>query len=365
MEVDTVNIKKLSEMLHKIDNSIQSENVDEKLVKMTGATFETILGQDWWISAKRLTLGNVMQGTGFRLRYETVSRSCSVRTNLGRGRLLLKHLLDLQILSKVIHAFICLGMFPVTTFLGHKDYQQRLLQFSKKIDRVTWSCLHLDDAEWLDLSWDQPTQVTHELVPSCDLGVSVTLLEGWPLVTHVQESSVAGEDGKVEVGDVILQINGVNVVGSKTVEKLLNLISKGKRLPMKIKVTKCFDHKSAELFPPLIPFLKSVKIDVEELQRRNYLTKRSVRNNSDDVDEEFNPLEDSDDESSERRTGHSCLYLGSVNVGSSGDFDRIEFGITRVLNCIHDTRNHVSNLQIADMDVRLYNQETDQLILRF
>ena len=82
--------------------------------------------------------------------------------------------------------------------------------------------------------------------------------------------------------------------------------------------------------------------------------------------EDYNPLEDSDDEENDKvRTGHSCLYIGSVNVGNSGDFDRIEFGINRVLSVLPARCGQVTSLQLTDMELRLFPHNSDELILRW
>ena len=59
-----------------------------------------------------------------------------------------------------------------------------------------------------------------------------------------------------------------------------------------------------------------------------------------------------------------CLYIGSVNVGVSGDFDRIEFGIKRVLGCLPSTAGHISVLQLSDMELRLFKHLSDEVIFR-
>merc|ERR1712098_856746 len=191
------------------------------------------------------------------------------------------------------------------------------------------------------------------------------LVQGWAVVTNVQETSVAAEDDKVEIGDIITHVNGVSVVGSSSTEKMVNLISDSKRKPVTLTVTKCFDTDSYQLFPPIVPLLKTAGLHVEDLQRKYYLTRRGARKFVVSGDDEFNPLDDSDDEDHVSRVGYTCLYIGSVNVGCSGDYDRIEFGITRVLSCLPSTCGHVSVLQLSDMELRLFRHVSDDIILRY
>ena len=80
--------------------------------------------------------------------------------------------------------------------------------------------------------------------------------------------SVAAEDGKVERGDVITHINGTNVTGpSQSVDKLVSLVSKAKGKPITMKVTKCFDASKGHIYSAVLPLLKSLGIDTEELRR--------------------------------------------------------------------------------------------------
>lgn len=72
---------------------------------------------------------------------------------------------------------------------------------------------------------------------------------------------------QVQVGDVITHINGVSLIGEKSTDKMLSLISKGKRKPISMTVTKCFNVASERLYPPIVPLLKSVGLDVDEIYR--------------------------------------------------------------------------------------------------
>ena len=49
----------------------------------------------------RLTNGKILEGTSFRFKLEMISKNSNVFTDRGKGRLLVKHLLDAHLLSKV------------------------------------------------------------------------------------------------------------------------------------------------------------------------------------------------------------------------------------------------------------------------
>ena len=195
-----------------------------------------------------------MAGTSYRLRYETVARDRDVRTDVGRGRLLFKHLLDCGLVSRVLAMAV-------------EEVREEVTRLAGLLDTNTWQELSLQSSVWLDHTWDLPNQEVLEFVPSLDLGVHVILVQGWPVVTLVQPGSVAAEDDKVEVGDVVTHINQESVVGASNTDKLLGLISKAKGKPILLTVTKCFDVETRELSSPLLPLIKAAGIDVEDLQR--------------------------------------------------------------------------------------------------
>ena len=197
-----------------------------------------------------------MSGSSYRLRYETVTRDRDLKTDVGRGRLLFKHLLDCGLVTRVL---VRLG--------EEEEVREEVMRLAGLLDSNTWQELSLQSSVWLDQTWELPTQELLEFVPSLDLGVHVILVQGWPVVTKVQQGSVAAEDDKVEVGDIVTHINRESVVGAGNTDKLLGLISKAKGKPILLGVTKCFDLETSELSPALLPLIKAAGIDVEDLQR--------------------------------------------------------------------------------------------------
>ena len=280
------------------------------------------------------------------------------------GRLLLLHILQLCILTKVLEVVTILGMYPPSTLLGSQAGSQAMLALARSVDSHTWPGVDTTHCTWLHATWRQPLQEEHELVPSSDLGVYVTLVEGRAVVTSVQTGSVAAEDDKVEVGDVITHINDECVIGMQSTDKLCKLLNKGKGKPINLKVTKCFDHQKQEIFQPIVKLLKKASIDVEELQRKYFFTKRGkcTKRNEDEV---FNPLEDDDEDTLNNRPGFPCLYLGSVNVGPCGDVDKIEFGMRKVMSLSPAGDGHPSILQLQDLDLKLVRLSSSDLVFKF
>ena len=77
-----------------------------------------------------------------------------------------------------------------------------------------------------------------------------------------------------------------------------------------------------------------------------------------------NLSEDEEEDLAKVRPGFTCLYIGSVNVGCSGDFERIEFGIRRVLGNLPGSGGHLTLLQLTDIEVKLFQYVSEECILR-
>ena len=339
---------------------------EKELVEQVGSVIETILGDNWWEVAGRISRSKTMFGTGYKARFDLVQNNTDLQTVKGKGRLLLLHILHLGIMTKVLGVITTLGMYPSYTLLGTQAGSQAALALARSADSQPWTGIDLANWSWLHVTWKLPVVECHELVPASDLGVYVTLVEGMPLVTNVQAGSVAAEDDKVEVGDAITHINTECVIGMNSTDKICKLLNKGKGKPIIIKVTKCFEHEKQEIFQPLVPLLKRINIDVEELQRKYFFTKRGkCMRKKEDVDEVFNPLEDDDEDMQNIRPGFTCLYLGSVNVGPCGDVDRIEFGMKKVMTLSPAGDGHPSVLQLHDIDLKLVRLSSSELVFKF
>ena len=244
---------------------------------------------------------------------------------------MLKKLLTHRILTKVVAQASHMQCLP--NFQESPEFGLKLLEITTRLDKLTWRLE--GEGEWLDFGWGEPITRQHQLVPTKDLGVYITLVEGRCIVTDVLPGSVAGEENKVERGDVLTRLMDTSLIGIESTNKICRLLSKDRGRPISLTVAKAFQPESGELFPPLVPLLKRAGLDVEELQRRYFFTNRGRKKGLGPAEEDFNPLEEEDGDydggvDNEEVHGLPCLYLGSVSVGPSGDVDRLGLGIDKV-----------------------------------
>jgi len=117
--------------------------------------------------------------------------------------------------------------------------------------------------------------------------------------------------------------------------------------------------------PPTVPLLKKAGINVEELQRRYFFTKRGKRLEVRAGTEDFDPMEDEDgcsglEEVGDGReetcleTGIACVYLGSVSVGIHGDITHsLGMAMDKVLSHPQPSAGQPCVLRVSELCVGL------------
>ena len=129
--------------------------------------------------------------------------------------------------------------------------------------------LDLDNFAFLDSTWERPVYEQLDLVPCKDLGLMVCSVEGHIFVTKVKPFSVAGEDDKVEVGDVIISIDNVLVfdISPEFIAKMIKKL--GGRVPISLAIAKARRRtKFAEVYPSFVPYLRYCGLEIDILQKK-------------------------------------------------------------------------------------------------
>ncbi|XP_070513757.1 uncharacterized protein [Cardiocondyla obscurior] len=171
-------------------------------------------------------------------------------------------------------------------------------------------------------TWQMPKCVALELVPCKSLGISVCFTNDKALIVNVNEKSVAAEDKKVEIGDVLDEING-NVINGDSKGKLRKIMKKANGQPIMLHIIKHYTKKSCELYEPIVHLIKNSGIEsmkfliqipqadqVAEATKKNQISKSGCKALS---------------------SGFFVRYCGSVHVGMEGDVRQIEKAIWRLL----------------------------------
>lgn len=283
---------------------------------------------------------------------EAIKKSKKTQTDTGRGRCFIRQALvkkflvaPVQLLAR-LEEFTAIWYNENDSILGNEILREILLSLLLSLKELDFD-LELKNASFLDLTWEIPTFRHYEFVPCDDLGLHLRTVKGYPVVVEVDRGSVAGEDNKIEVGDVLDEMCGQCLRG-KGKMTMQNILEDYQGLPIHICVLKSYD-KDGYQFAPIKRLLDKSNIpdlsptspksdslfDWEDKPRPEAILPEDV---CDEV-----PVHDS-----EGRATYNTVYLGKALLGKHGGVNMIEVGVAEVLS-------RSSNIQ----DVRLDLGEKD------
>ncbi|XP_074093915.1 uncharacterized protein LOC141524144 [Cotesia typhae] len=287
------------------------------------------------------------------LAFEAVSQNEKIQTPVGKLRLfiricLMKKCFHLPVQMLVRKPGVSRNYYEPTSILGDEILGEIFLSVLLQISRLQF-CLNIRNARFLDDTWQLPELLIFELVPCKTLGVSVCFTKGKALVVNVQENSVAAEDGKVEVGDVLDEIKS-QVLTTNTRGKLGKLLKKSFGQPITLHIIKK-RYKSNELYGPIATLIKNCGIDrlkvilkpqkpVECLEQKAVV---EVKKNPD------NP-------------GYRVAYCGNISTGTAGDVKQIEQAISKLIKR-GDIKFIDVKFECLEIGIKVTQESDDSVIL--
>ncbi|XP_011873485.1 PREDICTED: uncharacterized protein LOC105565142 isoform X3 [Vollenhovia emeryi] len=262
----------------------------------------------------------------FLLAVEQAKQNAKVRTSAGRLRLLIRICLarrclhmPVEILSRI--PTLATEFYNLKSILGDDILREILLSVLLQCSKFNFK-LNLRNAAFLDDTWQMPKCVALELVPCKSLGISVCFTNDKALVVNVNEKSVAAEDNKVEIGDVLDEINE-HVINGDSKGKLRKIMRKASGQPIMLHIIKLYTKKSCELYEPIVHLIK--KSGIESMKSLIQVSRL------DRVEEATKKSQTSKPGRKALNSGFFVKYCGSVHVGAEGDVKQIEKAIWRLL----------------------------------
>ncbi|XP_034940507.1 uncharacterized protein [Chelonus insularis] len=293
----------------------------------------------------------------FTLAVENVSQNQKVQTSTGKLRLLIRTCLTKKCLHTPVELLVrtpgmALDYYEPNSILGDEILGEIFLSALLQISKLQFN-LNLRNARFLDESWQLPECHFMELVPCKSLGVSVCFTNGKALVVNVQENSVAAEDDKVEIGDVLDEINR-EVLTSNNRGNLGRIIKKSSGLPVDLYVIKGRFKQSGDFYGPIISLIKQSGIE------RAQKVLKSPKNTTDKVlekSEEVNRSADTDP-----NIGYQVTYCGSISTGTEGDVKQIEPAIRKLLKTDDIKSIHV-RFECLEIGVKVTQKSNEEVLL--
>ncbi|XP_045581241.2 uncharacterized protein [Procambarus clarkii] len=273
--------------------------------------------RDYWSWVERTAHTSAgLKGT-YKSTVETVASNQCVTTPQGRGRLFIRHALKSKCLHVPVETVVRMrcndGVYDEDSIIGNEILGEIFLSLLYQCSHIDFD-LKLENASFLDETWQLPVCQEYELVPCMDLGIYLGHVNGRAVVVKVEEGSVAAEDNKIEIGDVIDEAFGICINGWRR-GRVSSLLRQKRGLPVSLKVIKGH-YSNGSVFPGVVPLLRRLHLDVDSLQ------------------EQFREVALAENQEtsliSNQIGGQAVQYLGSVSVGGCGDVSQIEHAVTAV-----------------------------------
>ncbi|PSN36850.1 hypothetical protein C0J52_14969 [Blattella germanica] len=167
--------------------------------------------------------------------------------------------------------------------------------------------LNLSNAAFLDETW---------LLPLC-----TNFVNSKGVIVGIKSDSVAAEDDKIEVGDILDELNGNHITTSRR-GRLSAIMRKGHGRPIVVNIIKAHLPETGDLYPPIIGLLRRAHLDPDEV-RSHYCDKMKEGNGE--------KIEQKKKLPPAVRPGIDVKYVGSVSTGRHGDVKQIEHAVTEVV----------------------------------
>eukprot|EP00095_Tigriopus_kingsejongensis_P003653 maker-scaffold11_size778918-snap-gene-0.13 protein:Tk03653 transcript:maker-scaffold11_size778918-snap-gene-0.13-mRNA-1 annotation:"hypothetical protein BRAFLDRAFT_120280" len=257
-----------------------------------------------------------------------IKKITAIKSNLGRGRHFLRCCLNNGWLTSLVISlrnWKSIDQWYQPDALLLRNPNESFMVILPDLDLLHFD-LHLANRSFLDDAWQLPIYRRFELVPCGDLGLMVCSVQGRIVVTKVKANSCAGEDGKIQMGDLIDDIDATPTYGMDP-DAIGRIVKKCTKRPLAIGVVKA--EKNGRVFPPLKPLLERTSIDVKALEVRweqklkwrpnSLLLDDDDHNAKGDGEDEFDPLlDDEEDFTTIVQSGTELLYIGSLRISACG-----------------------------------------------
>ncbi|RZC42927.1 uncharacterized protein BDFB_012717, partial [Asbolus verrucosus] len=309
----------------------------------------------------------------------------SVRTGLGKFRLLMRYCLkrkclhvpleslvspygseddlfkkSLQISSNRTEIF-----YRKNSIIGDEILSAILLSVLLQCNKINFQ-LQLDNVAFLDSTWQLPEMVKLEVVPCKNLGMSISFSDDKAVIVHIKPNSVASEFAEISAGDVLANLNGIEI-NSSCKGRLNTILHSSKGRPINLVIIKAFHKESQNIFPPIKAILQNLQIGVDKIIRNaQHIENGGSRYRFFLADVLFLHRLICSDVSISKNTkiGYRATYLGFIDVGDNGSVKQIEEAVKRRLFISKEVLEEPVIFEVGEMCIKVFNLESNDIILK-
>ncbi|XP_008196619.1 uncharacterized protein LOC103313907 isoform X2 [Tribolium castaneum] len=267
---------------------------------------------------------------------QEVQKCKSVKTPIGKFRLLIRYCLVNKCLHFPLEALNKSDKKPYiyerNSIIGDEILSTILLSVLLQCKKINFQ-LDLFNYYFLDLTWGIPDRVKLELVPCQSLGINISFSENRAVIVHIRPNSVASESGEITVGDILANLNDVEI-NSSCKGRLNTILRLSKGRPINLIIIKA-SHNN-DIFAPFKTILRDLKLGAnhEQTPRQN-----------------------------EPKSGFKAAYLGCVSVGCKGSVKQIEEALKFHLNKFEINDRKPVSIEIGEINVKIL-LETGEILFK-
>ncbi|OAD61942.1 hypothetical protein WN48_05509 [Eufriesea mexicana] len=303
-----------------------------------------------WYWLEEITEKYFCSCSTYSLVVEQVKQNPKVYTPTGRFRLLIKTCLMRKCLHMPVELLVrtplmATDYYDKNSILGDNILGEIFLSVLLLSSKLNFK-LNLRNSSFLDESWQLPECLALELVPCKSLGISVCFIKGKALIVNLDKNSVAAEDDKVEIGDVLDEINE-NAITSNTKGQLRKFMEKAVGQPHRNK-------KTYELYAPIVHLIRNSGIEG---------LKTILKKFNSEIHDESEKTEMTKSENESLNAGFSVKYCGCVYIGTEGHVKLIEKAILQVLRS-EDIKSISVKFECLELGIRVTQDSNDTVICK-
>ncbi|XP_017768613.1 PREDICTED: uncharacterized protein LOC108556841 [Nicrophorus vespilloides] len=330
------------------------ERIFAKGILQKPNSFGIIRRIDAWTWMERIS--NELNDFGYKSSVESARNRKDIFTNRGRFRALVRYCLNRRCLhvpvEQLIHTETFNKYYDNVSVIGDVILNEILLSVLYQCGKINFR-LRAELCSFLDLSWLIPEVKRFDLVPTQNLGLSISFAGEKAVIVNVKSNSVCGESRKIAVGDVLDSMNGMCICFA-TKGRLSTMLKCQKHVPITLIVVKGFSSSDGKIYPPMVNLYKEIDLDLDMIKARNNV--------------------DSEDENRiattfKSKNGFICKYLGNVDVGRYGDVKIIDKAFTIYLTSSNSSYHRFNKcksdvlFEVCDLGVKCFHLNTTETIL--
>ncbi|XP_011150570.1 uncharacterized protein LOC105189884 [Harpegnathos saltator] len=308
-----------------------------------------------WHWLKHIAEKNYSSYNTLSLVAEQAKQNPKIHTSTGRLRFLIRICLvrrclhmPVEILTRI--PTLATEFYELKSIVGDDILREILLSVLLQCSKLSFK-LNLRNATFLDDTWLMPKCVALQLVPCKNLGISVCFTNEKALIVNIDEKSVAAEDNKVEIGDVLDEINE-NIITGDSKGKLRKIMRKANGQPIMLHIIKYRTKKTHELYEPIIHLIKNSGVES---------MKSLIQISQSDQVEAITKNQPSALENKTLSSGFCVKYCGSVHVGAEGDVKQIEKAIWRLLKS-GEAKQVPVRFECLEIGIKVEHEADDKVI---